>query len=216
MGGKMLTALIVLAQLAVVTPTPAPSRVILKDGSSLDLAQPYEIRGNQARMKLASGQLVSMPASSVDVDATRRAAAPPTPAPVPAPVAAATPRPKARIVINDLPMVKPSPVTERLPDGTLARPALDASSAPSMEAAWRAKYASLRDSLRAARTELEAAERANPHVYNRSGGLLVVAESQRNATLSPYKTKVDTLEAEMAQMPEDCRKAGCQPGWIRD
>ncbi len=104
-------------------------------------------------------------------------------------------------------------------DGESARPApaaVDPSAPAGAEATWRAKYIRIRDDLSTARGALAAAKAANPPVYNMNGHLLVMAETQRNAAISPHEAKVGALEAEMTRLPEDCRKAGCQPGWLRD
>ena len=80
-------ALAFLAQIvAAPTPTSSPGLkvVVLTDGTRYDLAKPYEVRGNQARLQLVNGPLVSVPVAQIDVEASRRAAAPPTPTPTPA------------------------------------------------------------------------------------------------------------------------------------
>lgn len=56
-------------------PTPAPKLVVvLKDGTRYTLSKPYETRGSQARFHLANGTLVSVRASEIDVEMTKRAA----------------------------------------------------------------------------------------------------------------------------------------------
>jgi hypothetical protein len=42
-----------------------------------------------------------------------------------------------------------------------------------------------------------------------------VAMAARNAALTPYQLELDAAREEIERLPEDCRKAGCQPGWIR-
>ena len=54
------------------TPTPKPV-VVLKDGTRYTLSKPYETRGAQARLLLANGTLVSIRASEIDVERTKRA-----------------------------------------------------------------------------------------------------------------------------------------------
>lgn len=60
---------------------PADHVVVLKDGTRYSLAKPYEVLGSQARLPLASGTLVSVRASEIDLEATKRASARPTPPP---------------------------------------------------------------------------------------------------------------------------------------
>lgn len=78
----LLTAL----PLAGAAPSPPTSPVVvLNDGTRYTLSKPYEIRGRQALFSLAKGPLVSVAASEIDLEATKRAALPPTPAPAVAP-----------------------------------------------------------------------------------------------------------------------------------
>ena len=120
------------------------------------------------------------------------------------------------------PLPTPAPL---MPDGAPARAAVSPSAPaphsagapdPAIEAAWRAKYKVCRDELRAAAAALAAARAANPQILNQNGHLLVLAETQRNAAISPHEARLASAEAAMASLPEDCRKGGCQPGWLRD
>lgn len=61
------------AEVPATTPTPKPV-VVLKDGTRYILSKPYETRGSQARFHLANGTLVSVRASEIDVEMTKRAA----------------------------------------------------------------------------------------------------------------------------------------------
>lgn len=76
-------------------PAPGPSVVVLRDGTRFTLARPYEVKGAQARLPLATGQLVSIRANEIDEEASRRATEearrPAPPPPTPAAVAATTP-----------------------------------------------------------------------------------------------------------------------------
>lgn len=66
--------------------------VVLRDGTRYVLDKPYETRGPQVRLTLAGGRLVSLPASEIDVEASKRASAPPSPTPLP------TARPTPRVL----------------------------------------------------------------------------------------------------------------------
>ena len=112
----------------------------------------------------------------------------------------------------------PAPTPQK-PDGTGAKVgpgSAQASADATLEATWRARYVACRDAVSSAQAALEAAKAANPPVYNKDGELLVLAETQRNAAISPYAARLASAEADMARLSEDCRKAGCQPGWLRD
>jgi hypothetical protein len=66
------------APIAAAAGTPV---VVLRDGTRYVLEKPYEIRGPQAHLTLTGGRLVSIPASEIDVEASKRASAPPPPTP---------------------------------------------------------------------------------------------------------------------------------------
>lgn len=133
-------------------------------------------------------------------------------------------RAKASTIFVQKSIPEPPPVpTAAPPDpGAKATAAPAAAAAPktngdeSAEVAWRQRFRDIRDRLATAQAELAEAERANPHVYNMHGHLLVEAETARNAAIAPYRARVEGLRADLDRLPEDCRKAGCQPGWIRD
>lgn len=67
-----------------------PTVVVLKDGTRYTLSKAYEVRGSQARLLLVNGTLVSVRASEIDVEASKRASTLPTAARSPAPPATAS------------------------------------------------------------------------------------------------------------------------------
>ena len=82
MSRAWLLAAALLPALALAQPAPSGAQVVvLRDGTRYTLSKPYEVRGSQARFQLAKGPLVSIPASEIDLEATRLADLPPTPAP---------------------------------------------------------------------------------------------------------------------------------------
>lgn len=92
-----------LLAVASVVPGAAPEKpaagvpvVVLRDGTRYVLARPYEVRGSQARLTLTGGRLVSLPASEIDVEASKRASAPPPPTPLPT----ARPTPRALAIVG--------------------------------------------------------------------------------------------------------------------
>lgn len=108
--GRLVLAL--LAAAFVSGPLVAADLVVLKDGRTLSLAKPYVVKGSQAILTLANGQLVSVRADEIDVAKTQAALAAPSPAaPAPKPqvtpqpslvdAAKATPGKKASIILTD-------------------------------------------------------------------------------------------------------------------
>lgn len=80
----LLLTILPTAAAAAADTSPRPV-VVLKDGTRYALSKQYEVRGSQARLHLTNGTLLSVRASEIDAEATRRASAQPTPRPVPAP-----------------------------------------------------------------------------------------------------------------------------------
>lgn len=96
--------------------------------------------------------------------------------------------------------------------------ALEATQADEMR--WRDRAAAARARLEKAQADYDKADAANSVVVlggvNRMNeGGYSAALAARNAVLTPYRIEVDAAKADLDRFPEDCRKAGCQPGWIR-
>lgn len=68
-------SLLVLGLVSLTAGPLAADKVVLKDGRTLETKKPPEIRGRQAVLVLADGQLVSIPASEIDTQKTAAAAA---------------------------------------------------------------------------------------------------------------------------------------------
>lgn len=119
----------------------------------------------------------------------------------------------ARVVISD----------EGVPRPAAAPVAAPALGAPTVsfgddEAAWRGRYASLRAAVREAQGEYDRASAVNTVISwgDRRGYGYENAMAVRNAALTPYRTRLMSLRAELDSLPEECRRtAGCQPGWVR-
>lgn len=81
----------------------------------------------------------------------------------------------------------------------------------SREAArWHERASRLQKSLASAQADLKREERRFP---NAAYG--VIASERGEARLLPYRDRVAAVQAAVDALPEECRKAGCQPGWIR-
>ncbi|HEX7550639.1 MAG TPA: hypothetical protein VF579_08705 [Candidatus Methylomirabilis sp.] len=68
----------------------------------------------------------------------------------------------------------------------------------------------LQDALAKAQADLQREEQRNP-----MAAYGVIASEHRQARLQPYRDRVARSQAALDALPEECRKAGCQPGWIR-
>ena len=78
------------------------------------------------------------------------------------------------------------------------------------EARWHAKAVKLQDALSRAQADLQQQQQRFP---NAAYG--VIASGRRDGRLQPYRDRVARAQAALDALPEECRKAGCQPGWIR-
>lgn len=96
------------------------------------------------------------------------------------------------------------------PDGFASLQAMQAE-----EKQWRDRAAAARARLAKAQDDYNKISDANPLIQLRDGGISAAALGSRNAALSPYQLELDAARAEVDRLPEDCRVAGCQPGWIR-
>jgi hypothetical protein len=96
------------------------------------------------------------------------------------------------------------------PDGFASLQAMQAE-----EKQWRDRAAAARARLAKAQGDYDKISDANPLIQLRDGGISAAALGSRNAALSPYQLELDAARAEVDRLPEDCRVAGCQPGWIR-
>ncbi len=85
------------------------------------------------------------------------------------------------------------------------------------ETAWRSRVASLRADIAKAQKEYDAADAATTVVsFGRPGHDYEMLLAIRNASLAPYRIRLEELRAELAALPEECRRSpGCQPGWLR-
>jgi len=120
---------------------------------------------------------------------------------------------RARVVISDAGVPRPAAAPYVAPaPGAPATPAADD------EAAWRGRYASLRAAVREAQGEYDRASAVNTVISwgDRRGYGYETAMATRNAALTPYRTRLMSLRAELDSLPEECRRTpGCQPGWVR-
>jgi septal ring factor EnvC (AmiA/AmiB activator) len=82
------------------------------------------------------------------------------------------------------------------------------------EAQWRAKAAALRDELQTAEGEVQRISNSIPIVVNKYGETAQSIQT-RAAALAPYTARVDAARAALAALPEEARKAGASPGWVR-
>lgn len=81
---------------------------------------------------------------------------------------------------------------------------------------WRERTARLKAELLQAKEERdEIAAKIPTYVWTNRNGSQVALTAERDAAIAPYQVKIDRLQRELDGLPEECRKAGCQPGWIR-
>lgn len=172
---------------------------------------------------------------------SQAAAARPTPVPTAVPSVNAAPMPsaklgggfgqkpapagKARVVIKDEDLAQPRTSgtftvagATRMSTAPAATPAAGTPSpATDEEVAWKARVARLRADLAKAQKDYDAADRANTVVaFGRPGHDYETLMAIRNATLTPYRTRLEEVQTELAGLHEECRRtAGCQPGWVR-
>ena len=78
------------------------------------------------------------------------------------------------------------------------------------EARWHEKSTRLQGALAKAQADLQREEQRFP---NAAYG--VIASSRQQSRLQPCRDRVARAQAALDALPEECRKAGCQPGWIR-
>jgi hypothetical protein len=141
----------------------------------------------------------------------------------PAPASATASAPPLTVMASAAPAAPPSYVQERRgaasmvdakpgpsPDGFASLQAMQAE-----EKQWRDRAAAARAHLAKAQDDYNKISDANPLIQLRDGGISAAALGSRNAALSPYQLELDAARADLDSLPEDCRKAGCQPGWIR-
>ncbi len=85
------------------------------------------------------------------------------------------------------------------------------------EAVWTQRNASARAELSAAQAALEKADLAMPAVvtYGRPGAAHAIANEAREGALLSYRMRVSEAQAKVDALPEDARKAGASPGWVR-
>jgi hypothetical protein len=81
---------------------------------------------------------------------------------------------------------------------------------------WKDRAARLRAEIAATiRERDEIAAKIPTYVWTNRNGSQVSMTAERDAAIAPYQVKIDRLQREMDGLPEECRKASCQPGWIR-
>ena len=100
-----------------------------------------------------------------------------------------------------------------LPSTTSVR---SSSSSSASEAEWRARFDSLGRTAEHTASEYVRMADSIPVVYHRNGNVDAAAYAAREATLAPYKLRMEDAAAALARLPEECRTTpGCNPGWIR-
>lgn len=84
------------------------------------------------------------------------------------------------------------------------------------ETKWRDRATALK--ARVVELELEKANieaEIGSMAYATRGGGVVIDDTARQAAVAPIVVKIKAARAELEGLPEECRKAGCQPGWLR-
>lgn len=136
---------------------------------------------------------------------------------------------KVRVVIKEEDLVQPQTGGTFSVAGTRGAPSPPASApapAPAAglpppssddETAWKERVAGLREDLVKAQKDYDAADRANTVVaFGRPGHDYETLMAIRNATLTPYRLRLEEVQSALAGLTEECRRsAGCQPGWVR-
>jgi hypothetical protein len=85
------------------------------------------------------------------------------------------------------------------------------------EARWRASAKACREKLEQEETRLREEEARIQDPKSLSGDSLVIeALAKRNeGMLAFYKENQARAKAKCEELRDECRKAGCQPGWMR-
>jgi hypothetical protein len=97
--------------------------------------------------------------------------------------------------------------------GAAAQPA-----GPDEETYWRQRNADARAELAAANEALGRVEASIPSYSfsgRGSGAAAAISNQVREGTLAPYKARVAEAAARVNALPEEARRAGAQPGWVR-
>jgi len=144
-----------------------------------------------------------------------------------------TPLPAARAIVQDLnsAAAEPEPIPFSAEDRGGSGTAMDVRTGLSTEAAatfqaleaeercWRDRASVARGRLERAQASLQNATALNPApaviVNGWNAGGYAAAEVARNAALTPYRMEADAAQGNIDRLAEECRKAGCQPGWVR-
>ena len=144
-----------------------------------------------------------------------------------------TPLPMARASVQELTSAAAEPAPHRVsvedrsgPGATLdVKTGLSAEAAATFRAmeaeerSWRDRASAARGRLGRAQADLQNAYALNPEPSGNgngwNAGWYAAAEAARNAALTPYRMEVDAAQADIDRLAEECRKAGCQPGWVR-
>ncbi len=188
----MLLTVLVLGQIATASPvsTPAPT--------------PRPVMAAPQTLGSSAGAIKVNKAKAADLFRQDRVPSPPPPPP------------KASYGFDS-----PSP-EGKTAGGPGAPPPPAPAPAASDEQVWRGKWAAARSELKAAEAELAQAEASSPS-YSYSGSTkgatyaaYLAAMAARDSGLLPYRIRVDKAAAIVRAMPEECRRAGCSPGWVRD
>jgi hypothetical protein len=86
------------------------------------------------------------------------------------------------------------------------------------EARWTARAKAARDELEAAAAAYSSASNQLPMyiaVSTRRGGAVLINNPARDSALLPYQMRLNEARARVNALPEEARKAGAQPGWVR-
>jgi hypothetical protein len=163
--------------------------------------------------------------------ATVTSAATPTPTPILTPVNAATGQTRTladvarerklgkKGVQGGTLSVAGAPVPQSATASGVAKTGAGAgATASTEEVEWRRRYADARAELSAAQAALEKADLAMPAVvtYGRPGAAHAIANEAREGALLPYRMRVSEAQAKVDALPEEARKVGASPGWVRE
>jgi len=142
------------------------------------------------------------------------------------------PKPKKVLTNDDMPSkpadtstAAPAVGTEAPPSGTTTDAATPKEEDdPKKPAYWHKKYAQTNDRLTQAEKELDVLQRGlntdQLQYYNDPQKALVEQHNRsdindKTAKIDAKKKEIDSLKQQLSDLEDECRKAGCDPGWVR-
>jgi len=145
----------------------------------------------------------------------------------------AAPKPKKVVTNDDIPSKSTTPEAAAKPattgeggqaEGQAANATTKDEDDPKKEAYWHKKYSDIHDKLTQAEKDLSVYQRElntdQVQYYNDPQKALVEQHNRtdindKTAKVDAKKKEVDSLKQQRTDLDEECRKSGCDPGWVR-